>query len=127
VSILYKGTAYNLFNYEVPEGLNYLVLLSLNSVKENEYPLSIHILMFIDDSSYILGRGNESDLKISDISVSRSHAKIYLKDKNFHLEDTGSKFGTLVLAKEKIEINENNKIIQVGRSLITVHKSGTNK
>jgi pSer/pThr/pTyr-binding forkhead associated (FHA) protein len=107
-------------NYFVPEGQNYIILESLNSIKENQYPLSIHVLMFIEDSDYyILGRGHESDVRISDISVSRSHAKICMKDKKFYLEDTGSKFGTLVLAKDDVEIKETQQILQIGRTLIS--------
>jgi len=107
-------------NYFVPEGQNYIILESLNSIKENQYPLSIHVLMFIEENeSYILGRGHESDVRISDISVSRSHAKISMKNKKFYLEDTGSKFGTLVLAKDDLEINENQQILQIGRTLIS--------
>jgi hypothetical protein len=126
VTILHNNTTYYLLNYVVPEGQNYIVLQSLNSIKENEYPLSIHILMFIDDSSYYLGRGNDSDVRISDISVSRSHAKICLKDNNYYLEDTGSKFGTLVLAKERIELDLEHKVIQIGRSLVNIN-SGASK
>jgi pSer/pThr/pTyr-binding forkhead associated (FHA) protein len=107
-------------NYFVPEGQNYIILESLNSIKENQYPLSIHVLMFIEDSEfYILGRGHESDVRISDISVSRSHAKICMKDKKFYLEDTGSKFGTLVLAKDDVEVKESQQILQIGRTLIS--------
>ena len=107
-------------NYFVPEGQNYIILESLNSIKENQYPLSIHVLMFIEDNGhYILGRGHESDVRISDISVSRSHAKIYLKDKKFFIEDTGSKFGTLALVKEDVEIKENPQILQIGRTLLS--------
>jgi len=108
-------------NYFVPEGQNYIILESLNSIKENQYPLSIHVLMFIEENeSFIIGRGHESDVRISDISVSRSHAKISLKNKKFYLEDTGSKFGTLVLAKDDLEINENQQILQIGRTLISI-------
>jgi pSer/pThr/pTyr-binding forkhead associated (FHA) protein len=107
-------------NYFVPEGQNYIILESLNSIKENQYPLSIHVLMFIEDNEhYILGRGHESDVRISDISVSRSHAKICMRDKKFYLEDSGSKFGTLVLAKDDLEINANQQILQIGRTLIS--------
>jgi len=107
-------------NYFVPEGQNYIILESLNSIKENQYPLSIHVLMFIEDNEhYILGRGHESDVRISDISVSRSHAKIYMKNKKFFLEDTGSKFGTLALAKEDLEIKEHPQILQIGRTLLS--------
>jgi pSer/pThr/pTyr-binding forkhead associated (FHA) protein len=79
--------------------------------------------MFYDEIPYILGRGHESDVRISDISVSRTHARIYLKDKKYYLEDTGSKFGTLVLAKDAVPIDENKKILQVGRTLIAINET----
>lgn len=83
--------------------------------------------MFIEeDSDFILGRGHESDVRISDISVSRSHARIYFKDKKFMLEDTGSKFGTLVLSKDDIEINNSNKILQIGRTLLNASEMKLN-
>jgi len=58
-------------------------------------------------------------VRISDISVSRIHSKIYFSDNKLYLEDCGSKFGTLVLAKEEVEINENVKILQIGRTLVS--------
>jgi pSer/pThr/pTyr-binding forkhead associated (FHA) protein len=77
--------------------------------------------MYIEsDEHFILGRGHESDVRISDISVSRSHAKITFKDKQFLLEDTGSKFGTLVLSKEAVSITETPVILQIGRTLLSV-------
>jgi len=53
-----------------------------------------------------LGRGHESDVRVSDISVSRCHALVKYNDQNgrFYLEDNLSKFGTLVLAKGEIEL-----------------------
>jgi pSer/pThr/pTyr-binding forkhead associated (FHA) protein len=78
--------------------------------------------MFIDDSPYYLGRGHDSDVRISDISVSRTHARIYLKDKRYYLEDTGSKFGTLILAKDAVELGESKKILQIGRTLLSVQE-----
>jgi pSer/pThr/pTyr-binding forkhead associated (FHA) protein len=113
-----------LLNYFEPEGQNFLILESLNSIKENQYPLSIHVLMFIEDGdSFILGRGHESDVRISDISVSRQHARITYKDRKFILEDTGSKFGTLVLAKQPLSIVEKPVILQIGRTLFSLSKS----
>lgn len=45
-----------------------------------------------------IGRGNDNDLKLNDISVSRIHAFIKRdpKDGSFYIEDNNSKFGTLV-------------------------------
>ena len=39
------------------------------------------------------------------------------------LEDCGSKFGSLVLAKDSVEIEENTKILQIGRTLLAVNYS----
>ena len=52
-------------------------------------------------TEFKIGRGHESDLRVSDISVSRCHAIIKYDANNsqrFYLEDNLSKFGTLVLA-----------------------------
>jgi len=69
--------------------------------------------------SFKLGRGHESDLRINDISVSRCHAIIKLKDGRFTLEDNTSKFGTLVLVKNKTPlIPLFNKAVQIGRTVI---------
>jgi len=52
-----------------------------------------------------IGRGHDSDLRVNDISVSRLHATIKLKKTGFYLTDQKSKFGTLVLIKNKLELN----------------------
>lgn len=54
VSIRYNGVSYNLLNYVIPEEQNFVILESLNSIKENQYPLSIHILLFCENDYYIL-------------------------------------------------------------------------
>jgi len=58
-------------------------------------------------------------VRISDISVSRVHSKIYFQENKLYLEDCGSKFGTLVLAKDEVEMSVDNKILQIGRTLIS--------
>ncbi|MCQ2816254.1 MAG: FHA domain-containing RING-CH finger protein [archaeon] len=118
VTVKSKDHFFNLIDYEEPEGQNYIILQSLNSIKENSYPLSVHVLMFLENEGYfILGRGHESDVRISDISVSRQHAKIFMKDNKFYMEDLKSKFGTLALAKEEVEIEEGN-LYQIGRTIL---------
>lgn len=58
-------------------------------------------------NTFKLGRGHESDVRVSDISVSRCHAilKYDLNEQSYYLEDNLSKFGTLVLAKDPIELD----------------------
>lgn len=43
-----------------------------------------------------LGRGHECEIRITDISVSRNHAKIKMNNDGFYIYDNKSKFGTLV-------------------------------
>lgn len=67
----------------------------------------------------MIGRGQDCDLKISDISVSRNHCQILFINGKFWLQDSGSKFGTLVLARSPAEVLPNTTVgVQVGRTLM---------
>ena len=63
-------------------------------------------------------------MKIADISVSRIHSLIKIKDRQLFIEDNGAKFGTLVKIREPIEIIQAGNpslqasLFQIGRSLI---------
>jgi len=57
--------------------------------------------------TFKLGRGHDSDLRINDISVSRCHAVIKFKSDGFYLTDNMSKFGTLILIRNKIDLSLN--------------------
>ncbi len=114
---------YNLVDYERPEG-NFLVLESLNQEKNTSR--IIHIIRPSDSKiSFKFGRGHESDLRINDISVSRCHAIIKYKEGDnkqgprFFLEDNLSKFGTLVLVRQRTPLIPGyNKAVQIGRTVI---------
>jgi len=67
-----------------------------------------------------LGRGHESDVRISDISVSRCHANIRYADGKFYLEDNNSKFGTLVEISQPYSLEVGSPIaVQAGRSVLS--------
>jgi len=53
-----------------------------------------------------MGRGSDSDIKISDISVSRSHAIITRENGNYYIEDRKSKFGTLCKVKSNLILDK---------------------
>jgi len=94
-----QGNTYNLVKYEKPPG-DYMVLESLSQEKNNSR--IIHIIRpSAGKTVFKLGRGHESDLRINDISVSRCHTKIKFERGKFLLEDNQSKFGTLVLVKQR--------------------------
>ena len=112
-----NGKCFNLVKYDKPEG-NYMVLESLSQEKNTSR--IIHIIRPAPSKQiFKLGRGHESDLRINDISVSRCHAKIKFENGKFLLEDNNSKFGTLVLVKQRTPLLPlYNKAVQVGRTVI---------
>lgn len=94
--------------------------------REDRASRGLHMISMLPNSEIKMvrltqGRGQESDIRIDDISVSRNHAIIKMKDRSFCIEDCKSKFGTLVLAKRPLLIVPGtNLTVQVNRTLITV-------
>ena len=67
-----------------------------------------------------LGRGLSADVRISDISVSRHHANLSLKDGAFYLQDNNSRFGTLVSQGTSVRLDVGSTLVlQCGRTLVT--------
>jgi hypothetical protein len=62
----------------------------------------IFIISFKIQNYYVIGRGNTSDIRLADVSVSRNHAMLQYINGNFYLDDIGSKFGTLLLIQNNI-------------------------
>ena len=93
---------YRLVDIDLPKTGNFLWLESLTFEKNSSR--MVHIIKPHQGSGktdFKMGRGHESDLRVSDISVSRCHAIIkydHEQSKRFYLEDNLSKFGTLVLS-----------------------------
>ena len=114
-----RSEPFDLIDIEKPQDQNYIVLESLNQMKENCNIKSIHVITLTNDPISI-GRGHDSDVRINDISVSRNHATLIanLQTGQLLLRDGKSKFGTLVLLKKPIEVKEKKILLQVGRTLI---------
>lgn len=112
-----KGVLHDLVNYQKPQG-NFIVLQSLEQEKNTSR--IIHVIKPTPAKDiFKLGRGHESDLRINDISVSRLHSKIKFENGSFLLEDNTSKFGTLVLIKQRTPLMPGfNKAIQIGRTVL---------
>ena len=101
------------FNYEYK---NYLILESLTLDKnKNKF---LYVISLENNHKIKLGRGHDSDILLSDISVSRIHCVISTENKNVYIEDNNSKFGTLILIQSpSIQMVENLPLyFQVGRT-----------
>ena len=67
------------------------------------------------------GRAVDADLRITDISVSRHHSVISLKNGGFYLQDKSSRFGTLISDGSQALLNPGCTLtVQSGRTLITL-------
>ena len=62
------------------------------------------------------GRGHETDVRINDISVSRTHALLTLSNNKIFIKDLKSKFGTLILVQDDLEMSEKPLYLQIGRT-----------
>ena len=129
VCLALNSRFYNIIPYTFDKDVFHLVLESINFVKDGIYCMMVIIFLFPNKKeNFYLGRGHEASFKISDISISRIHAKIYLKDENIFIDDLGSKFGTLLLARNSIDVGEmlDKKMkIQIGRNVIWLDKDNS--
>lgn len=98
---------------------NYILLESMPLDKNTSR--NIHLLTVTpEQTQFKLGRGHESQVRINDISVSRCHAIIKCKHDGFYIEDNTSKFGTIILLKNKLRLKAHHTMaVQVGRTVIS--------
>ncbi|OMJ68026.1 hypothetical protein SteCoe_34644 [Stentor coeruleus] len=110
----------DLITIEKPK-TNYIILEN-----GSEDMKSVHVINIENKREIKLGRGNDSDMRIPDISVSRNHAIIHIKNTGLYIEDLKSKFGTLIRMKKDLCLDGDSVLkIQCGRTMmkITVIKS----
>lgn len=97
---------------ELPQ--NY-ILLESQPLDKNTSRM-IHLMTIPSDcegakTEFKIGRGHDSEVRINDISVSRCHALIkYHAGDGFYIEDNQSKFGTIVMLKDKLPLNVNHTL-----------------
>ena len=95
--------------------------ITLQSDTKNGEATNINVISFDDKKNIRLGRANDSDVRLSDISVSRNHANISLGRDGLLLNDVKSKFGTLVKVKQSVTLNLGVRFeVQCGRNLIEI-------
>lgn len=122
--ILGQNKIFDLIDITKPRN-NYILLESLNQIKDNNFNNKyIHVISLLNEDEIIIGRGIDADIRINDISVSRSHSslKFDFQKKNLLIKDLGSKFGTSILIRSSVELKQNENLnLQVGRSFISAH------
>lgn len=76
-----------------------------------------------------VGRGHDADIRVTDISVSRLHAKINKSPTTgeYFVEDNKSKFGTLVQVRKPLLLQKNRtNYVQMGRTMLQLRIDDNN-
>lgn len=85
-----RSSMFAIMQFDKPDD-NYMILESIKSA-----PAKVVHVFDLRYDEFKVGRSVETDMKIADISVSRTHSFIKVRDGKIVVEDNGSKFGTLV-------------------------------
>ena len=113
-----SGQSRFVVDFGMPENANYLVLEVLANKTAQKV---LHILRphdHVNLHQYKIGRANDADVLLQDISTSRNHFAIEFDGKSFKAIDRNSKFGTLVMVKDKVALSPYKPcILQIGRTI----------
>lgn len=112
-----RSSLFSIMQFDKPEK-NYMILESIKSA-----PAKVVHVFDLRYDSFAIGRSIETDMKIADISVSRTHSFVKIINGKICVEDNGSKFGTLVKIQRPLDLLRVNAgftstIFQIGRTLI---------
>jgi serine phosphatase RsbU (regulator of sigma subunit) len=79
----------------------------------------------LDGDSVVIGRSSKAELTVADRSMSRLHARLFLKDGAWHLEDLGSRNGTLLGGRpvEQPTRVDHGAVMQVGSTTVTLREA----
>lgn len=117
-SVYYQGTKMDLVSIEYPTKP---YILFEEFTPENINSNGIHVVTVDEGKSISVGRSQDADFRISDISVSRKHAAIHFSEGKFTVSDNKSKFGTLIKMKKVISLSKDKSVsIQVGRTMFHI-------
>ncbi len=112
-----KNDIFNLIDMEKPD-CTYIIIEQ--QAKEDQEK-TLYLIIFKDRTILRMGRSNDCDVKLNDISVSRHHCNLALKNGVIYLEDNRSKFGTLVYLDHLFKLILNKQIgIQHGKHLFII-------
>lgn len=117
-----KVNSFNLINMNLPES-TYAIF---EQVVKEENDKMFYVVMFKDSLELKVGRSNESDVRLSDISISRYHANLHVSGDSLYINDNDSKFGTLLLVNYNVNFILNQPIgLQIGKHFVRMEINKT--
>ena len=116
LSFVYENKEYSWI--KVPRPCEKFVMLE--DMRKEKFRFMIHVIT-PEFAPVVIGRSSDCDLRINDISVSRSHATIDYDSYSFFIKDSHSKFGTLVLISNPISVNIGHSLaLQVNKTFFSI-------
>jgi hypothetical protein len=121
--IKFRNEVISFVEYTKPESC-YIILESLSNEKRETR--HVYIIDMKEKKTMKIGRANDADVRMTDISISRNHAFLKLNSTGFYLEDNASKFGTLVQLQNDVMFLPNKLFaLQSGRIYILITMTKT--
>jgi hypothetical protein len=121
--IRFRNEVISFVDYEKPDSF-YIILESLSNEKRETR--HVYIINMKEKRTMKIGRANDADVRMTDISISRNHAFFKLNSDGVYLEDNGSKFGTLVQLQNNITFLPGKVFaLQSGKIYITINMTRT--
>ncbi len=98
---------------------NYIMFESFELVNQKKV---IYLISFDKKNAISIGRGQDCDVRLGDVTVSRLHSLLLkTKDNKIILKDAGSKFGTLILLQAKKMLIKNKILsLQIGKMYLNL-------
>ena len=100
-----------------PNKCNYMIIESLEN-KIYYGNLKLIFIVKLGDNKVKIGRNDDNDIIIKDPSVSKNHAEIIYKNGNINIKNLSEMFGTLILIKKPITLNDKYIKLQIGNTVI---------
>lgn len=114
----FKSKQYDLLDMKIPSDCTYIIF---EQVIKDEQLKVFYLLMFNGRKALKIGRSNDSDFRLSDISISRHHADLFETPHGIYLDDNKSKFGSLYLLEHKLSIIYGKGVgIQIGKHFFMI-------
>ena len=113
----FRGKCLSLLEIKYPSS-PYIILEEIKP--EETHNQTLYVVGLDEGGNIMIGRGTDSDIKLTDISVSRHHARIKYSKGKFFIQDNKSKFGTLIGICKSISVLPGHEItLQINRTVAT--------
>ena len=101
LSVRLNNVTHNLFRTEVEGNQSHAVFELYEKNSRDVQGITV-LLLKENDMKFTIGRSNDCDIILNDVSVSRTHAEIFFSSNKLMVKDLHSKFGTHLFVEQLI-------------------------